>query len=392
LCAEHLVNQLRLSELCDHLSRAGFESRLDGADCAVNGVNTLTDARPGEITFLSNPKYLPAVAQTRASAVIVRPDVEVPKAVAAVRCADPYGAVTYTIVILHGHRRHPQWGRSPAAVIHPTARIGANPNIASGVTIDAEVVIGDNCTIYPGCYIARGAQLGNDCTLYPNVVIYDFCELGHRVTIHAGSVIGEDGLGYAPVGDKWVKIPQVGRAVLGDDVEIGANCAIDRATLGQTEIGAGTKFGNVVVIGHGTKVGPDCMFVGLVGIAGSVTVGRKVTLAGQVGIAGHLTVGDGANVGAQAGIIGNIEPNSSVLGSPALPLDAAKRSLAVIPKLPEWTKRIRELEKQVKELREQLNGSSPEPDPSRDRQGDQGGSVVPEAPCRRGAQGQEAVS
>ncbi len=351
------MSQLRLSELCDQLSRAGFPPRLEGPDCLVHGVNTLTDAAAGELTFLSNPKYVSALAHTKASAVIVRAEVEVPAHLSAVRCADPYGAVTAAIITLHGHRRHPQWGRSPGAVIHPSAKIGAAPNIAAGVTIDADAVIGDNCTVYPGCYIARGARLGNDCTLYPNVVVYDYCELGHRVTIHSGSVIGEDGLGYAPQAERWVKIPQVGRTVLGDDVEIGANCAIDRATLGQTEIGAGTKFGNVVVIGHGTKIGPDCMFVGLVGIAGSATVGRKVTLAGQVGIAGHLTVGDGVKVGAQSGISGNIEANTTVIGSPAFRADFAKRSYAVIPKLPEWTRRIRDLEREVRELREKLNGS-----------------------------------
>ncbi len=356
------MKQLKLSELCSHLTGAGFASRLDGPDSTIRGVNTLSDAQPGEITFLSNPKYLGAISETKASAVIVRPEVDVPPALSAVRCDDPYGAVTVAIITLHGHRCHPQWGRSSGAVIHPTARIGANPNIAAGVTIDADVGIGDNCTIYPGCYIACGARLGDDCTLYPNVVIYDHCELGHRVTIHAGSVIGEDGLGYAPHGDKWVKIPQVGRTVLGDDVEIGANCAIDRATLGVTEIGAGTKFGNVVVIGHGTKIGPDCMFVGLVGVAGSVTVGRHVTLAGQVGIAGHITIGDGASAGAQSGISGNIEARSTVMGSPAFPAEFARRSMAVIPKLPEWTRRIRDLEREVRELRTKLNGQTDSPE------------------------------
>jgi UDP-3-O-[3-hydroxymyristoyl] glucosamine N-acyltransferase len=261
------------------------------------------------------------------------------------------------IIALHGHRRHPQWGCNTQAAIAPTAKIGKNPNIAGGVTIAAGVTIGDNCTIYPGCYVGEHARLGDDCTLFPNVVIYDRSELGNRVTIHAGSVIGEDGLGYAPNGDKWVKIPQVGRAVIGDDVEIGANCTIDRATLGTTEIGPGTKFGNVIVIGHGSKVGPDCLFVGLIGVAGSVTIGRHVTLAGQVGIAGHLTVGDGAMVGAQSGISGNIEPQARVFGSPAMPMDEAKRAIAVIPKLPEWVKRVKKLEREVADLRAKINAA-----------------------------------
>jgi UDP-3-O-[3-hydroxymyristoyl] glucosamine N-acyltransferase len=145
--------------------------------------------------------------------------------------------------------------------------------------------------------------------------------------------------------------------VIGDDVEIGANCTIDRATLGQTEIGAGTKFGNVVVIGHGTKVGPDCMFVGLVGVAGSVTVGRHVTLAGQVGVAGHLAIGDGAMAAAQSGIAGDIDPKTSVFGSPAIPIENANRSMYVFQKLPDWVRRIKDLEREVRDLREKVNAN-----------------------------------
>jgi len=348
--------ELQLSKLADILTQAGFQAILEGEDRGVWGVNTLADAKRGELTFLSNPRYLASVKETAASAVIARPGVEIPGTLSVLRCDDPYGAVTVAIITLHGHRQHPRWGLSPQAYIDASARIGAHPNIAAGVTIAAEVVVGDNCTLYPGCYLAEGVRIGNDCTLYPNVVMYNRCELGDRVTIHAGSVIGEDGLGYAPQGEKWVKIPQVGRAVIADDVEIGANCAIDRATLGQTEIGAGTKFGNVVVIGHGTKIGPDCLFVGLVGLAGSVTVGRHVTLAGQVGVAGHLAIGDGASVGAQAGIAGNIEANASVFGSPALPMENAKRSMYVFQKLPDWVRRIKDLEREVNDLREKVNG------------------------------------
>lgn len=340
--------------LADH----GFAAQLDGEDRAVRAVNTLEDAAEGEITFLSNPKYAAAVAQTRASAILVKPGVDVPSRLSALRCADPYAAVAVAIVSIHGYRRHPQWGRSPGAGIHPSARIGARPNIAPGVTIAAEVVIGDNCTLYPGCYVADGAHLGHDCTLYPNVVVYDHCVLGNRVTIHAGSVVGEDGLGYAPLDGKWVKIPQVGRAVLGDDVEIGANCTIDRATLGRTEVGTGTKFGNVVVIGHGTKVGADCMFVGLVGVAGSVTVGRHVTLAGQVGVAGHLAIGDEVSVGAQSGISGDVPDHAKMFGSPAIDAGDAKRALLAMQRLPEWVRRVRELERQVEELREKLGVAS----------------------------------
>ena len=361
----HLGNPMKLSELCDILGKKGFAARLDGTDKTVSAVNTLDEACEGEISFLSNPKYHSRLQTTKAVAVIVADNVEVPDEVSAVRCVDPYGAITVAIIALHGHRRHPQWGRSPQAVIDPSARIGCDANVAPGACVAAHARIGDRCTLYPGCYVGENAKIGDDCTLFPNVVVYDMSELGNRVTIHAGSVIGEDGLGYAPNGDEWIKIPQVGRAVIGDDVEIGANCTIDRATLGMTEIGSGTKFGNVIVVGHGTKIGPDCLFVGLIGIAGSVTIGKHVTLAGQVGIAGHLTVGDDVMVAAQSGISGNIEPRSKVLGSPAVPIVDAKRAIAVIPKLPEWVKRIKRLEREVEELRGKISALDPSVELSR---------------------------
>ncbi len=342
---------LLISDLCKILTENGLRARLEGADRTIHAVNTLESAGEGEISFLANPKYLRAVEETKASAVILKDGVAVPDGLPAVRCPDPYAAMTVAVITLHGHRQHPRWGVSDRASIHPTATIGENPNIAEFVTISADAAIGDNATFYPGCYVAGGVRIGNDCTLYPNVVIYDGCELGDRVTVHAGSVIGEDGLGYAPRDDKWIKIPQVGRAVIGNDVEIGANCTIDRATLGQTEVGAGTKFGNLVLVGHGTKIGPDCMFIGLVGLAGSTTVGRHVTLAGHVGVAGHLTVGDNVVAGGQAAIMGDVEPGVSVLGTPAIPANQARRAMAATAKLPQWIKRIKDLEREVKALR-----------------------------------------
>lgn len=348
------MSGMRLSELCSLLNRHGVPARLDGEDRVVRGVNTLEGATDGEVSFLSNPKYIAAAQSTRASAILVKDNVVMPGGPVLVRCEDPYAAVTAAIIVLHGHRRHPSWGRHAGANIDPSARIGANPNIACGATIGANVAIGANCTIYPGCYIADGAVLGDDCTLFPNVVVYDHCVLGNRVTIHAGSVIGQDGLGYAPRGEKWLKIPQVGRTVLGDDVEIGANCAIDRATLGQTEIGSGTKFGNVVVVGHGTKIGPDCLFVGHVGLAGSATIGRHVTLAGQVGVAGHISIGDNVRVGAQSGVHTDVPEGQEILGSPAIPIAQSRRALYAVTQLPEWVRRVRDLEREVRELKERL--------------------------------------
>ncbi len=350
------VAEFQLTHLCKILGDGGFPARLEGEDRTVRVVNTLEDATEGEISFLSNEKYLPAVRKTKASAVVLKEGVPIPDQLSAIRCDDPYSAITVLIITLHGYRHHPQWGLSDRAIVHPTARIGKNPNIAGYVTIAANAILGDNCTIYPGCYVGDGVRIGDGCTLFPNVVVYDHSVLGNRVAIHAGSVIGEDGLGYAPHDGRWVKIPQVGRAILHDDVEIGANCTIDRATLGQTEIGEGTKFGNVVVIGHGTKVGPDCMFVGVVGVAGSATIGRHVTVAGHAGIAGHITIGDNATIGAKSAATRSVDADTTVLGYPARPIDEAKRSMAALSKLPDWIKRIKELEREVKALREKLEG------------------------------------
>ncbi|MEK6676526.1 MAG: UDP-3-O-(3-hydroxymyristoyl)glucosamine N-acyltransferase [Planctomycetota bacterium] len=348
---------MRLTELCNHLRQAGFPAALEGEDRSVEAVNTLEESKPGELSFLSNPKYRTVLATTKASAVLVKTDVDVPEGVTSLRCNDPYGAVTVAIILLHGHRKHPAWGLSAKASIDPSASIGKEANIAPGVTISANVVIGEKCTIYPGCYVGGGVRIGRGCILFPNVVIYDHCILGDRVTIHAGSVIGEDGLGYAPHEGRWVKIPQIGRTVIGDDVEIGANCAIDRATLGQTEIGSGSKFGNVIVIGHGTKIGPNCMFVGMVGIAGSVSVGSNVTLAGQVGVAGHLEIGEGAKIGGQSGILFDVEPNAVLLGTPAMPVADTKRSMLLYQKLPDMVRRIKQMEQEVERLRAAMNGS-----------------------------------
>jgi UDP-3-O-[3-hydroxymyristoyl] glucosamine N-acyltransferase len=347
---------LTLAELIDFLGSRGIPCNLDGdASISISSVATLEDARDGQISFLSNPKYEKDLDTTQASAVLVKPEVTPSRKMNLLRTVDPYRAVTAAIVRLHGYREHPTWGISDRAIIAPTACIGKNANIAPGAYIDREVIIGDNATIYPGAYIARHSKIGHDVTLFPNVVIYDHCILGDRVTIHAGSVIGEDGLGYAPVNEKWIKIPQIGNVIMGNDVEIGANCTIDRATLGSTTIGSGTKFSNLVAIGHGTRIGPDCLFVAQVGIAGSVQVGHHVTMAGQVGVVGHIVIGDNVTVGAKAGVINSIESGQTVLGAPAVPIKDCKRQMAIIQKLPALKAEIIRLRRELERLTQQVN-------------------------------------
>lgn len=355
------MGSITLSELSEQLAAAGVPNTAEGdGQVVVHAVNTLEDAGPGEISFLANPRYRHRLAATKASAVLVDLQAEVPAGVSAIRSQDPYATLCHAIVIVHGYRKHPQWDLSQRANVGETARIGASPNIGPEVTIAEGVTIGDGATIYPGCFIGPGCVLGDKVTLYPNVVIYDGSILGHRVTIHAGTVIGEDGLGYAPVGDKWVKIPQVGQVAIADDVEIGANCTIDRATLGRTEIGSGTKFSNLIAIGHGTKIGQDCLLVAQVGVAGSTTVGKHVTVAGQAGIVGHLTIGDGATIGAQAGVKNNVEPGTTVLGSPAVPINDAKRQMLTAQRLPEMRQQLKNLAAEVQALRELMHKNASE--------------------------------
>ena len=342
-----------LAELCEHLRSSGIESRVEGDNgVTVIAVNTLDDAGPGELTFLTNPKYRELASHTRASALIVGPKLPVSTPATRLLCTDPYAALSLAIVKIHGYRVHPRWGISPHATVSATAVVGANANIGPGAAIGEHAVVGNNATIYPGCYLADHTVLGDDVVLFPNVVVYDRCRIGNRVTIHAGTVVGEDGLGYAPLGEKWAKIPQVGSVEIGDDVEIGALCAIDRATVGVTRIGAGTKFSNLIAIGHGSKIGQDCMFVAQVGLAGSVTVGRHATIAGQAGVVGHITIGDNALVGAKAGVTESVEPGQAVLGAPAQPINDARRQMMALKRLPEMRQRLKELEVEVRRLRE----------------------------------------
>jgi len=297
----------------------------------IRAAGTLEDARPGDVSFLSNPRYMRKLHHTKASAVIASPGVGAHN-VTLLHTADPYHAFSQAMVILHGFRKHPFDG------IHPAA------------TIDKTATIGSGTTVYPGVYVGPRAKVGADCILYPNVVIYDDCMLGDRVTVHAGSVIGQDGFGYATHKGKHHKIPQAGNVVVEDDVEIGANCAIDRATLGSTTIGKGTKFSNGVVIGHGTKVGHDGLFVAQSGVAGSTTIGHHITVAGQAGIAGHLKIGDNVNVTAQSCVIDNVDDQTTVIGFPALPVSKGRRVYAALAQLPELLKRVKELEAMVAEL------------------------------------------
>ncbi|HEX4123807.1 MAG TPA: UDP-3-O-(3-hydroxymyristoyl)glucosamine N-acyltransferase, partial [Tepidisphaeraceae bacterium] len=300
----------------------------------VNSANTLEDAETGQISFLANSKYAKQLTTTNASAVIVAASVTSDR-VALLRSKDPYYAFRQAVVALHGFRRHPHEGVHPAAHVDPSATVGAGT------------------VVYPGVYIGPGATIGRECILYANAVIYDGCAIGDRVIVHANATIGADGYGFATQKGVHHKIPQVGNVVIEDDCEIGANATIDRAALGSTRIGKGSKLGDLITIGHNTQVGPGALLVAQVGIAGSTTLGHHVTMAGQVGVAGHLKIGDNATIGAQSGIITDVPEQSTLVGAPAMPIQHARRVYLLFTQLPELAERLKKLEEAVGELGEE---------------------------------------
>jgi len=320
----------------------------------VEAMASLETAGPTDVAFLANPKYAKYIAETKAAAVIVSADCDA-EAVSVIRCADPYFAFRQAMVLLYGFRKVPFAGVDPRACIDSAATVAATASVAQFVTISHGAMVGEGSALYPGVFVGPEARIGCCCVLYPNVVVYDGCVLGDRVTVHANSVIGEDGFGYATHDGAHNKIPQAGWVEIGDDVEIGACNTIDRATLGATRIGAGTKFSNQVAIGHGTVLGRHNLLVAQAGIAGSTTTGDYCVFAGQAGVVGHLRIGDFVRVGAQAGVTNDIPPNTEVWGTPALPLVEARRRAVLGRQLPKVRERIRALEYEIAELKRILH-------------------------------------
>ncbi len=318
-------------------------------DIKINSASTLGRAGEGDISFLANNKYEKQLRTTKASAVIVGKETAstpVPLLVA----EDPYYAFMQIMVLLHGHRKHKKVGISPRSSISDTAKVGADCHIHDFVTIADDARVGDGCIFYPGVYIGQGVQIGNDNIIYPNVTIYDGCQIGNRAIINANSTIGEDGFGYASHKGMHHKIPQTGTVIIEDDVEIGACCGIERGTLGDTVIGLGSKLGDLVTVGHGTKIGAHSLLVAQVGIAGSTTLGHHCVVGGQVGIVGHINIGNNVTIAAQAGVINNISDGKVVLGAPAIEVNQGKRAYSMIEYLPEMRQSIRRLENKIEQI------------------------------------------
>jgi len=327
-------------------ARLGCTLRGDGA-VEVSRVRGIDDAGPGDLTFVSNPRYVARLATTRASAVIVTPELET--RLPALLAANPYHAFARAVAILHPQPAPPA-GVHPTAVVDPTAELAEGVHVGALAVVGPRVRVGARTVIHPHVVLYPEVQVGEECLLHSGVQVRERCRLGDRVIVQNGAVIGADGFGFAKDDEgRYLKIPQIGAVVIEDDVEIGALTAVDRASLGQTRIGRGTKIDNLVQIGHSVTIGRDSVLAGQVGIAGSTKVGDRVVMAGQVGVVGHISVGDGAIVTAQAGVAGDVEPGAVISGSPAIENRSWLKSMAVFARLPDLQKRVRELERRVGE-------------------------------------------
>lgn len=318
----------------------------------ISAVSGIEDAGPGQITFLANPKYRAKLQETGASAAIVSHGVDIP-GIAVIQVTNPYLAFA-RILTLFARKKHPPAGVHETCIVGQETVLGKDCAIGAHVTIGNYVKIGDRTILYPGVVIGDSVTIGDDTILYPNVSILEDVCIGNRVIIHSGTVVGSDGFGFAPDGNRYYKIPQIGTVVIEDDVEIGANVALDRAALGKTHIQQGVKIDNLVQIAHNVVIGEHSVIVSQVGISGSTKIGKHVTLAGQVGLVGHIQIGDNVMIGAQSGVTKSVPENTILSGSPAVNQRLWKKSQVSLLKLPEALKTLRALQRKIQDLEEQL--------------------------------------
>jgi UDP-3-O-[3-hydroxymyristoyl] glucosamine N-acyltransferase len=331
---------MKLGDVARHL---GGEIAGD-PDIDIRGAAGIHDAGEGELTFLADRKLIEPCAGSRASGVVVKqfvPELGKPQIIV----ANPLYAFAKLLELFHVKPALPT-GISGSAFVSPQATIGKDVSVHAFAYVSGGAVLGDRTTIHPGAFIGADSVVGEECVIYPNVTVREGVIIGNRVIIHAGSVLGSDGFGYVFDGGRHYKIPQVGTVVIGDDVEIGANVTIDRATTGKTSIGKGTKIDNLVQVGHNVRIGEHSIIVAQVGIGGSTEIGSHVVLGGQVGIADHAILDDGCMVGAKGGVMGHL-PKGIYSGAPVIPHREWLKASALFARLPELHKRIRELEEKL---------------------------------------------
>jgi len=315
-------------------------------ETVITGIAGIAEAQPGELTFLDSSRYESHLETTTASAVIVGHRTSVPGKTI-IRVSDPRLAFARAMRLFYPAVAPGPQGIHPTAVLGKDCRLGKNVRVGAYAVIGDEAEIGDGAVIFPLVSIGNRTRIGPGTVLYDNVTVRDGIDIGRDVIIHSGTVIGSDGFGYAQDGAEHLKIPQVGTVIIEDQVEIGSNVSIDRGALGATRIGRGTKIDNLVQIAHNVVIGPNTLLIAQVGVSGSTRIGAGVILAGQVGVIGHIELGDGTMVGAQSGIRKSVPVRSVMFGSPARPIQKAKRIEACLNRLPDLFKRVHRLEKKA---------------------------------------------
>jgi UDP-3-O-[3-hydroxymyristoyl] glucosamine N-acyltransferase len=339
---------MKLSEVAQKLG-----CRLEGQpETEIHGAAGIEHAEPGQITFLANRRYFPLLKTTRASAVLLDDRIALDRGVnapplAALRTPNPYLAFAHAIELFYKAPHYPP-GVHATAIIAKTARMGEGAHIGPYCFIDENAEIGRNAVLHSFVTIYQGAKIGDNFFAHAHAVVREFCQVGHRVILQNGAIIGGDGLGFAKQKDgTWYKMQQSGPAVLEDDVEVQANACVDRATVGETRIGRGSKLDDLVLVGHASRVGANTMLCGQVGLAGSTKIGEGCILAGQVGTAGHLSVGDGAVVTAKSGIPNDVPSRSLYSGYPAVENRQWLKTTAALNRLPDLQRRVWELESEI---------------------------------------------
>ena len=325
-------------------------------NATVHTFAKIEEGIPGAISFLSNPKYTHYIYDTQSSIVLVNKDFEPEKEIKAtlIKVDNAYESLA-KLLNLYEMSKPKKTGIDPLAYIAPTAKIGENVYIAPFACVGDNAVIGDNTSLHPHATVGSGAKVGSNCILYPHVTVYHDCRVGNNCILHAGSVVGADGFGFAPSPEGYEKIPQIGIAILEDNVEIGANTCIDRATMGATIIRKGVKLDNLIQIAHNVEVGSNTVMASQVGVAGSTKIGEWCMFGGQVGVAGHITVGNKVNMGAQSGVNGSVKDGKALIGTPPIEFKNYFMSSAVFKKLPDMYLELASLKKELDELKKQLN-------------------------------------
>lgn len=325
-------------------------------NATVHTFAKIEEGIPGAISFLSNPKYTHYIYDTQSSIVLVNKDFEPEKEIKAtlIKVDNAYESLA-KLLNLYEMSKPKKTGIDPLAYIAPTAKIGENVYIAPFACVGDNAVIGDNTSLHPHATVGSGAKVGSNCILYPHSTVYHDCRVGNNCILHAGSVVGADGFGFAPSPEGYEKIPQIGIAILEDNVEIGANTCIDRATMGATIIRKGVKLDNLIQIAHNVEVGSHTVMASQVGVAGSTKIGEWCMFGGQVGVAGHIKVGNKVNLGAQSGVPGSIKDNQNLIGTPPIEMKNYFKSSVLFKKLPDMATELNNLKKEIEELKKQLN-------------------------------------